>query len=391
MAEDNVDYDALQISGQPQPQTAQELLGDQALQSLKLWQPDQRQQALQDAIRGASELAAKEQGYHPEAYAGRMPGRFSEPHPTAQTVANPFAGSETPERNTAYPVRPQPAEPGTPLAMPAANEMAGLPADTVQSIKVLREKQDQLSREAVSAKQQFDQANTDLEYFDRQAGAEMQQGEIGAEKDPTHDLDAMRSRIENRVRNAWAMYAEAEHEQKVNEYKLANPGRLMPGVGTAAVQGIMAGGRDIKQTMQATQKQTPTEYETSPASEPIELGLPSMSGVSKLAYQTGKSWPMLAGGTAGGVIGGLPGGIAGAIIMDRLQEFGPYFAQRLKETPNDVNGAYDKALSDAGTAGIFSGASWALFAAKPFQGEIKKSLENTFRRLDNWIHNLKHG
>jgi hypothetical protein len=26
-----------------------------------------------------------------------------------------------------------------------------------------------------------------------------------------------------------------------------------------------------------------------------------------------------------------------------------------------------------------------------FVGEIKKSLEEKFRRVDNWIHNLKHG
>lgn len=30
-------------------------------------------------------------------------------------------------------------------------------------------------------------------------------------------------------------------------------------------------------------------------------------------------------------------------------------------------------------------------AEKCFKNEIKRSLESTLRRLDNWLHNLKHG
>ena len=64
------------------------------------------------------------------------------------------------------------------------------------------------------------------------------------------------------------------------------------------------------------------------------------------------------------------GGALGAAAGTALQQVGPYFQQELQKG-QDPDTAWDKALEQAGTAGAFSGAGWALFPTKFFSGPLK--------------------
>jgi hypothetical protein len=364
------------------PITAQELLGDQTYQAVKLWQQDQEQRSLQQAIQGSADNAARSQ----QNFAMPEHHTLREPHERPVTVPSPFGmpGSPNIERNTAGPVRAQPAETGTPITPPSAEQTAGGSVEATKGLEERQKKGEQLAAQAASAKQQFDKATKELEYFDRQAAAQMQAEETGAQ--PTQDLNAMRANIENRVRNAWALYASAEHEQAQHEYAAAHTGKPMPMPWTAALQGLVVGSvKKPQQTLEALRHQRPTPIEESPAAQPIELGWPSLSGISKGFYGLGESAPEMGGGIFGamlgseyGPLGTLAGTAGGAAFVNRLKSFGSFYEQRLNETPDNPDAAYVKAMADAQTSSLFTGAGWALFAAKPFQSEIRNALMQSF-------------
>lgn len=156
----------------------------------------------------------------------------------------------------------------------------------------------------------------------------------------------------------------------------------MPGTFRALGQGLAAGVGEAGQSVQAIEGQQPTpQQETSPAAQPLEWGdVPSLNFMPKLAYQLGKGAPTLAAGIAGGVAGaatpipggGLAGGALGAAAGSAFQEIGPYFAQELKKSPSDPDGAWTRALHEAEVSGAFSGAAWSLFPVRLFQGPLKQ-------------------
>lgn len=156
----------------------------------------------------------------------------------------------------------------------------------------------------------------------------------------------------------------------------------MPGTFEALGQGFKAGLSDIGQSKQAIAGEKPEVVsETSEAAKPYEwsdLTSPIARGLPKVAYSLAKSAPTLGAGIAGGVagspagpVGAIAGGALGAAGGAALQTIGPSFAAELKKSPNDPDGAWGRALQQAEISGLFSGAGWALFPAKFFQGPLK--------------------
>jgi hypothetical protein len=177
--------------------------------------------------------------------------------------------------------------------------------------------------------------------------------------------------------DAWAQFPDA-----------GAPKQQMPGVFEAGRQGFVSSLRNLQQTGQAIIGETPTEYQQSPAAAPYEWGdiwTPS-SAAAKTAYRLAESSPTLGGGVAGAAagtainpgLGTVAGGALGAGAASMAQQFGPYFAKRLKETPEDPDGAYNKALEDASISGAFSAGSWAAFPLKAFSGPIKNMMFQAF-------------
>lgn len=157
----------------------------------------------------------------------------------------------------------------------------------------------------------------------------------------------------------------------------------MPGPLDAALQGFQAAGSDISQSKQAiTGEKITTPEETSPASKPFEwsdLTSPYAKGLPKVAYSLAKSSPTLAAGVAGGAggtlaagpVGGVLGGMAGAGAGAALQAVGPAFAAELKNSPNDPDGAWKRAVDQSVRSGAFSALGWGLFPAKFVEGPLK--------------------
>lgn len=156
----------------------------------------------------------------------------------------------------------------------------------------------------------------------------------------------------------------------------------MPGTLGALGEGIKAGLSDVSQSKQAImgEKVTPTGEE-SPAAKPYEwsdLTSPISRGLPKVAYQIGKSAPTIGAGIVGGAAGSpagpagtVVGGATGAAAGAALQAIGPSFSAELRKSPNDPEGAWDRALKQAEISGLFSGAGWAAFPLKFFQGPLK--------------------
>jgi hypothetical protein len=99
-----------------------------------------------------------------------------------------------------------------------------------------------------------------------------------------------------------------------------------------------------------------------------------------------QSYPTLAAGVAGGYLGGELGGLAGpagaaagaliggslgAAALSAAQTLGPVYAAELQKSPNDPEGAWNRAWRQAEISGAFSGASWAAFPARFFQSPVK--------------------
>lgn len=159
----------------------------------------------------------------------------------------------------------------------------------------------------------------------------------------------------------------------------------MPGVLEAAGQGFGAGIRGVGQSIQSVGGAKPTAQEDSPAAQPLEWGdvtSPYSKLAPKLAYGFAKSSPTIAGGVLGagaGMLtpipgGALAGGALGAGVGSVAQTLGPVFADELKRSPNDPNGAWDRAVKQATVSGLFSGASWAAFPLGQALGPAKQIL-----------------
>lgn len=171
------------------------------------------------------------------------------------------------------------------------------------------------------------------------------------------------------------------------------PADPMPNFFQATAQGMRSAAGDVGQTITALSsngRPEPSNEPQSPAAAPFEWGdvlQPFDKGLPKFGYRIGKSSPALGGGVlgglagtgvgtitggpAGGTVGGLMGGTIGAAAGSAFQTIGPVFAEELKKSPNDPDGAWNRALHEAEISGAFSGASWALFPARFFQGPVK--------------------
>src|SRR5258706_1813016 len=70
-------------------------------------------------------------------------------------------------------------------------------------------------------------------------------------------------------------------------------------------------------------------------------------------------------------LGTARGGAGGAAAGAALQTIGPEFARELKKNPQDPDGSWTKAVESSMVSGAASGASWALFPMKVFNGPLK--------------------
>ncbi len=153
----------------------------------------------------------------------------------------------------------------------------------------------------------------------------------------------------------------------------ADPRGPMPSPWAALTQGAGAGLREAVESGKTVAGQTPTaQPETSPAAQGLEWGdvlSPYGKLLPKVTYGLGKSAPTLAAGVAGGAagtavagpVGTLAGGALGAAVGAAFQTIGPVFADELKKSPNDPDGAWSRAEQRAAAEGLFSGAGWAAF------------------------------
>ncbi len=187
------------------------------------------------------------------------------------------------------------------------------------------------------------------------------------------------------------------------------PAGPMPGVMEAFGAGLQRGMSDVGQTVTAFSSTAPTvAQEESPAAAPMEWGdlvEPMGKLAPKISYRLAHSSPTLAGGVgaglagaaAAGPVGGVVGGIAGSAVGAAVQTLGPVFAQELKKTPNDPDGALDRALESAAISGAFSGAGWALFPVRMFQGPVKQlafqalGVQPSVATIEKMAHNVHEG
>jgi len=122
------------------------------------------------------------------------------------------------------------------------------------------------------------------------------------------------------------------------------------------------------------------------AAQPLEFGtMPDMGTVDKLAYRVGESVPNVttavlagaAGTELGGPALGIAAGALGSAGEAAMETLGPAFQAELQKTPNDPDGAYERALKTTANSGAWSAAGW--IAGVPFfKGPIKNVLFQTF-------------
>lgn len=180
---------------------------------------------------------------------------------------------------------------------------------------------------------------------------------------------------------------DASHLEAMPQAQPAPMG-AMPGAIEAGWQGVKHGITDVGQTL--TPGSTAQQQEQSPAAAPFEwsdlTNSPLATGLPKLTYRLGQGSPTIAGGVLGGIageglagpVGGAIGGAAGAGVGAALQTVGPVFAEELKKTPADPDGAWSRALTNGAVSGVFSAGAWALFPAKFFEGPLKQAAFQAF-------------
>lgn len=166
-------------------------------------------------------------------------------------------------------------------------------------------------------------------------------------------------------------------------------------VGPSLRAGVEHSFGDLYRTGQAITGGTPTDDRAaSPAAQGYEWSdiLNPGSAVSKFAYGFGNSFPTLATGIGMGAAGAAAGaptgpgapfigigtGAAGAAAMSMLQTLGPELARELKATPNDVDGAWNRAVKSTMLQGGITGAAWAMFPTRFIQGPIKNAVFQMF-------------
>lgn len=134
-------------------------------------------------------------------------------------------------------------------------------------------------------------------------------------------------------------------------------------------------------------REAPSEDFTKPIdwSKPLDL----KSAIAKLSYGLGESSPAM--GAAAAVGGGtvaLGGGpenpaadVAGLVtgagtfgITSAVQALAPYYREEIARTPQDKQGAWNRAGVRAQDAGAISAASWAAFGVPVFKGPIQNLL-----------------
>lgn len=123
------------------------------------------------------------------------------------------------------------------------------------------------------------------------------------------------------------------------------------------------------------------------AAEPLDFtSLPDSGTPAKLGYRIGESFPNIATGVLAGSAGfeatgnpyiGLAAGALGSAGEAAMETLGPAFQAELQKTPNDPDGAYDRALKTTANSGAWSAAGW-LAGAPFFKGPIKNILFQTF-------------
>ncbi len=163
----------------------------------------------------------------------------------------------------------------------------------------------------------------------------------------------------------------------------------MPNILTAGAQGAFHGALETAQTagLSSAGGRRPTPIvDSSPAAQPIDFSKPlNLNDVAaKLSYQAGRAFPSLTGGILGGLAGAqtpgplptkaagaLAGGAAGAALGEVMQSLGPAVAEELQKTPDDFDGAYNRAWLNTGISSAGSAAGWALFGLSPFKEPIK--------------------
>jgi hypothetical protein len=160
----------------------------------------------------------------------------------------------------------------------------------------------------------------------------------------------------------------------------------MPGTFEALGQGIR---RSVSDVGEAITKSGQDAGPPSPAAAPWEwsdIAHPIGQAVPKLAYRLGESSPTVATGIAGGFAGetvggpwgGVIGGGLGAAVGSAVQTLGPAYAAELKRTPNDQQGAWDRAFKQSMASGAFSGIGWSLFPLKFFNGPVRNAVFQIF-------------
>jgi len=162
----------------------------------------------------------------------------------------------------------------------------------------------------------------------------------------------------------------------------------MPGTFEAIGQGFRRGAAEAEAFPGAMRGEAPSlPPERSRAAEPLAWG-DVLSGdiFPKLGYQVGASAPTIGAGVVGGLggtavagpAGGIVGGAVGAAAGAALQKIAPAFQEELQKSPQDPDGAWNRAMQQAEISGAFSGLGWSLFPARFFSGPLKNLAFQTF-------------
>lgn len=175
-------------------------------------------------------------------------------------------------------------------------------------------------------------------------------------------------------------------------------GSLVSGMGTAV--------REFGQTGEtlAGGKPEVIEEPNNPAAQSMEWGdvLRPKLLAEKTLYGLGRGAPSIAGGIVGALGGGqaglalsapvphplakaavvgagvIGGEFLGSGLVSTAQSIGPYYAQALKDNPDNPDAAFDLALKQAGTEGVITGAAFAAFRIPVFKSTVKQILAQAF-------------
>ena len=132
---------------------------------------------------------------------------------------------------------------------------------------------------------------------------------------------------------------------------------------------------------------TPEAPSTAPYAQPVQWSdalHPSVL-LPKLVAGLSESAPEIAGFMAGGAAGtalapeapGISAAVGGGVVagaVSAFKKFGPLYAAELQKNPDDPSAAYDRALKQAGTGGVLTGASFGLFGLAPVKDAVMGAL-----------------